>query len=86
MSNPLLDTTTLPRFDDITPEDVLPALEELIASQRSRLSELLDSIPDPDFDSLVAPLEDMEHELSRGLVSGQPPPGSARFSRVARRL
>lgn len=65
MSNPLLDTSSLPRFKDITPEDVVPALEELIASHRSRLAELLDNTPDPDFDSLVAPLEDMEHELSR---------------------
>ena len=65
MSNPLLDTSSLPRFADITPDDVLPALEELIASQRNRLNELLDNTPDPDFDSLVAPLEDMEHELSR---------------------
>ncbi len=65
MSNPLLDTSSLPRFADITPDHVLPALEQLIAAQRSKLDELLDSTPDPDFDSLVAPLEDMEHELSR---------------------
>ena len=65
MSNPLLDTSSLPRFDDISPEDVLPALEELIATQRDRLNELLDTTPDPDFDSLVAQLEDIDHELSR---------------------
>ena len=65
MTNPLLDTSSLPRFAEITPDDVLPALEALIASQRNRLTALLDNTPDPDFDSLVAPLEDMEHELSR---------------------
>ena len=65
MSNPLLDTSSLPRFADITPDDVLPALEQLIAAQRSKLDELLDSTAEPNFDSLVAPLEDMEHELSR---------------------
>jgi oligopeptidase A len=65
MSNPLLDTTSLPRFDDIDPDHVVPALEQLIASQRGRLEQLLDSSVDPDFDSLVAPLEGMEHELSR---------------------
>jgi oligopeptidase A len=65
MSNPLLDTSSLPRFADIAPEHVLPALEYVIAAHRGKLSELLDNTADPDFDSLVAPLEDMEHELSR---------------------
>ena len=65
MSNPLLDTSSLPRFADIAPEHVVPALEQLIATQRSKLEKLLESTTEPDFDSLVAPLEDMEHELSR---------------------
>jgi oligopeptidase A len=65
MSNPLLDTSSLPRFADIAPEHVVPALEQLIAAQRDRLEKLLESVADPDFDSLVAPIEDMEHELSR---------------------
>jgi len=65
MSNPLLDTSRLPRFADITPDHVLPALQQLIAAHRGRLDTLLDKTPDPDFDSLVAPLEAMDHELSR---------------------
>lgn len=65
MSNPLLDTSSLPRFADIAPEHVVPALEQLIATQRSKLEKLLEDTTEPDFDSLVAPLEDMEHELSR---------------------
>ncbi len=65
MTNPLLDTTSLPRFAEIAPEHVLPALQELIAAHRKKLDELLDNNPQPDFESLVAPLEDMEHELAR---------------------
>lgn len=65
MSNPLLDTSSLPRFADIAPEHVMPALQQLIAMQRSKLEKLLATATEPDFDSLVAPLEDMEHELSR---------------------
>ena len=65
MSNPLLDTSSLPRFAEIAPEHVLPALEHLISAHRSKLDELLNNATDPDFDSLVLPLEDMEHELSR---------------------
>jgi len=55
----------LPRFTEIEPVHVLPALEQLISAHRDRLDKLLASAADPDFDSLVTPLEDMEHELSR---------------------
>jgi oligopeptidase A len=65
MSNPLLDTSSLPRFDELAPEQVIPALSELIAEHRQKLEALLDANPDPDFESLVGPLEEMEHELAR---------------------
>ena len=65
MTNPLLDTTSLPRFNDITPEHVLPAIRQLISDHRQQLTELLDNNNDPDFDSLVVPVELMEHELGR---------------------
>ena len=65
MSNPLLDTSALPRFDDIAPEHALPALQQLIAQHRRKLVDLLDNPDIRDFDSLVAPLEEMNHELSR---------------------
>ena len=65
MTNPLLDTSALPRFQDIEPKETVPALEELIAEHRRKLAELLDSGAATDFDSLVTPLEEMSHELSR---------------------
>jgi len=65
MPNPLLDTSSLPRFAELAPEHVVAALSELIAAHRQKLDALLDETPQPDFDSLVAPLEEMEHELSR---------------------
>jgi oligopeptidase A len=43
MNNPLLDTSSLPRFDEILPEHVMPAIENIIAEHRSRLNELLDT-------------------------------------------
>jgi len=65
MTNPLLDTSSLPRFAEILPEHVMPALIELIAANRQKLHDLLDNTPNPNFDSLVLPLEEMEHELAR---------------------
>ena len=65
MTNPLLDTTSLPRFADISPDHVIPALTKIIAEHRRRLDELLSRSDEPDFETLVVPIEDMEHELSR---------------------
>ena len=65
MSNPLLDTTSLPRFTEIQPRDVIPAISGLIAEQRQRLEQLLSDEALTSFDELVIPLEDMSHLLSR---------------------
>jgi len=65
MTNPLLDTSELPRFGEIVPNDVLPALKKLIAEHRGKLAALLDDPIPQDFDTLVTPLEEMNHELNR---------------------
>ncbi len=65
MSNPLLDTSSLPRFDEIRPEHVLPAIRKVIADNRARLDDLLSTGNSPDFDEIVVPVELMDHELGR---------------------
>ena len=65
MTSPLLDTSTLPRFDQLSPADVLPSIERLICDQRAQLNALLEQNAEPDFESLVVPFEQMEHELGR---------------------
>jgi oligopeptidase A len=65
MTNPLLDTSALPRFGEISPDHVLPAIEQLISDHRKQLDSLLEQNANPDFESLVAPIELMEHELGR---------------------
>jgi oligopeptidase A len=65
MSNPLLDTSSLPRFNELDPEQVLPALRELIAEHRRKLDALLNEHPEPEFEMLVPAIEDMEHRLAR---------------------
>jgi len=65
MSNPLLDISSLPRFDEVTPEHAEPALRELIAAHRRKLADLLLDPAANDFARLIAPLEEMGHELSR---------------------
>lgn len=63
--NPLLDTSTLPRFGDIEPDHALPAIQQLIAAHRQKLYDLLDAGETPDFDDLIPPLEEIGHELDR---------------------
>jgi oligopeptidase A len=65
MNNPLLDTSSLPRFHEITPDHVMPAIEKIIADHRTQLNQLLDTNDEPDINSLVSPVEQMEHELGR---------------------
>ena len=64
MSNPLLDTTSLPRFTEIQAEHILPAINEIIERHRRQLDALL-AAPADDFDSFVPAVEEMSHELGR---------------------
>ena len=65
MSNPLLDTSSLPRFDEIQPEHVLPAIRKVIEDNRAQLDDLLSSDAAYNIATLVAPVERMDHELGR---------------------
>ncbi len=65
MENPLLDTSSLPHFDKIQPDHVLPAIRKVIADNRAELDRLLASSQSPGIDALVAPIEHMDHELGR---------------------
>jgi len=64
--NPLLASidAPLPLFDKILPEHVLPALEYVLTQQHKRL-QALTAQEAPNWDTLMAPLEAMDEELSR---------------------
>ncbi|HEY8355799.1 MAG TPA: M3 family metallopeptidase [Methylophilaceae bacterium] len=63
--NPLLDFSGLPRFDHISPQHVVPAIEHLLEEGRALLEKLATDSAEPDWDNFVRPLEDMEERLSR---------------------
>jgi len=65
-SNPILKgiTTALPLFDQIKPEHVLPAIDTELTQARKTVAELT-QITDPDWDSLMLPLEVIEERLGR---------------------
>jgi oligopeptidase A len=62
--NPLLDTTSLPRFDAIHPEHVQPAISQVIEQHRTRVAQI-EALTQPTFSTVVEPLEEMQHVLSR---------------------
>jgi len=64
MQNPLLADQTLPAFTSIRPEHVEPAIRELLSVNRARIEELA-GLPDPSFATLVEPLEELDHRVSR---------------------
>ncbi|HEY4367946.1 MAG TPA: M3 family metallopeptidase [Steroidobacteraceae bacterium] len=64
MTNPLLQSHELPPFTAIRPEHIEPAIRQLLEENRTRLAALLESGANT-WNSLVVPLEEMQHRLSR---------------------
>ena len=65
MSNPILDNQGLPLFSQIKPEHVEPAIDQLLAENRSKIAHLLDSVETPTWGNLIEPIEEWEDRLSR---------------------
>ncbi len=64
MDNPLLGNEPLPPFARIRPEHVEPAIRELLARGRTRIGQLA-AVDQPTFATVVEPLEDLQHQISR---------------------
>ena len=65
MTNPLLTMEGLPPFSQIRPEHVKPAIEQAIADCKQRIVDVLQQSDSYTWDSLVAPLEEVDDKLSR---------------------
>ena len=65
--NPLLDFSGLPRFAAFKPEYVTPAVDELLAANRTLVERLAAPVDGaaPTWDNFVAPLEDANETLHR---------------------
>ena len=65
--NPLLEPHLLPPFDAIRPEHVVPAIEELLAENRTAIEALVARAEDeaPSWESLASPLESLNDRLAR---------------------
>jgi oligopeptidase A len=65
MQNPLLQPAfnTLPKFQNIKPEYIEPAIDHILSKNRNTLKQLLDNQKAYTWDNLVLPLEILEGEL-----------------------
>lgn len=63
--NPLLDFSGLPRFAEIKPEHVAPAIEQLLAENRALIARRLDDSAPPTWQNFIVPMEDANERLSR---------------------
>jgi oligopeptidase A len=63
--NPLLDFSGLPRFAEIKPDHVAPAVEQLLAKGHALIARLLADASIPTWDNFMQPLDDVNEHLSR---------------------
>ncbi len=63
--NPLLDFSGLPRYAEIRPEHVTPAVEQLLTENRALVERLTAGGTTPTWAAFVQPLEDANERLSR---------------------
>jgi len=63
--NPLLEFSGLPRFGEIQPVHVTPAVDQLISENKALLEQLANSADVPSWDAFVAALDDANERLSR---------------------
>ncbi|MEY2700782.1 MAG: oligopeptidase [Pseudomonadota bacterium] len=63
--NPLLHPATLPAFDRILPEHVVPAVQAILADNRKAIAELLANPDNCSWATLVEPLDALDDRLNR---------------------
>jgi oligopeptidase A len=63
--NPLLDFSGLPRFAEITPEHIAPAVDQLLSEARAVVAEVTANQQPASWDNVVEPLTDATEKLGR---------------------
>ena len=63
--NPLLDFSGLPRFSEIKPEHVAPAVDLLLTENRALIARVLADTSTPTWDNFMQPLDDANERMSR---------------------
>ncbi len=65
MNNPLCDFQDLPRFAQVHPEQVTPAIDALLAQARDCIEQVATETAAPTWDNFIAPQTDVHEQLQR---------------------
>ena len=65
LMNPLLDISTLPRFSDVLPRQIQPAVAQLTAEASATVDTVASATLPPTWENFVVPLEEVSERLSR---------------------
>jgi oligopeptidase A len=65
MLNPLLHLTPLPKFSDVKPEHIKPALNKILRENRKKIASLVADQAPRTWDNLMHPLEEIDDHLSQ---------------------
>ena len=65
LSNPLLDFSELPRFEEISTEHITPAIETLLNENKAIIDKIRHDDQLPTWQSFVQPMVDANERLSR---------------------
>lgn len=64
MTNPLLNTQGLPPFSKIKPEHIVPAIDQVLAENRTQIAHLIDTAAPYTWDNFIQPLNELNDRLS----------------------
>ncbi|MCM8529979.1 MAG: oligopeptidase A [Lentisphaeraceae bacterium] len=65
MSNPLLEDTTLPPFQSIKVEHIVPAIESLIQENKDFVNKKLSEESTPTWENFIQPMDEVSNKLSK---------------------
>lgn len=63
MTNPLLEPHELPPFEQFSPDQIVPAMTELIDTSKARINELVKTTQAPTWDMLIEPISELDERL-----------------------
>ena len=63
MTNPLLEPHELPPFEQFSPDQIVPAMTELIDTSKARINELVETTQAPTWDTLIEPISELDERL-----------------------
>lgn len=63
--NPLLQLSGLPKFQEIEPSDIEPALDEVLSRCKETLQTVIQDGAGPTWENTIQPLEDVDNDLNR---------------------